>query len=564
MKIHIIELYQVLIRKRLKFMLIFFLFVCVSGILTAQEGINTEVRVVKPYTPTLSDANRINFLPEFKDTANVRLTFDYEIFPKRYATNFRVKPISPARMVAPPLKRLYKSQLTVGFGNYLTPYAELTVNQLRDRKNAIGLYLKHHSSGGNIKLENDKKVDADFSDNVMEIYGRKMMSKSVFEGSVNAGYNSFLYYGYNPEMDTVLQKDDIRQRIYSVGAHVKYYTSNPDSSHHNYSGALDYNYTMDGLRNFEHRAGFEVNFGTFIKDWYAEVETETEIFGRNEEIDSMSNTAISINPHIVKSKEEWRFLVGFNGSFDSRRGLSFFPRVEFEFNIVKNVLIPYLGIIGYKEVNSYRNMLKENPFVMPGMVAENTDYNAVAFAGLKGRYSSKMAFDFRIKYSQMSFMHFFVNSVKDTLCNQFDVVYDDVSILNAGGEITWNQSEKLKFLLKGDYFSYDMGSLEYPWHKPDFTASLNTSYNLRDKILLDANIFYTGKRYILQRSDINDPGESISLKPYIDVNLAAEYRYTKMLSFFVRINNLTASRYQEWYQYPVQRFQFLGGFTYAL
>ena len=34
-------------------------------------------------------------------------------------------------------------------------------------------------------------------------------------------------------------------------------------------------------------------------------------------------------------------------------------------------------------------------------------------------------------------------------------------------------------------------------------------------------------------------------------------------SAFIKLNNLGAVRYQDWYNYPLQRFSLMGGFTYA-
>jgi hypothetical protein len=42
-----------------------------------------------------------------------------------------------------------------------------------------------------------------------------------------------------------------------------------------------------------------------------------------------------------------------------------------------------------------------------------------------------------------------------------------------------------------------------------------------------------------------------------------EYRYTKRLSLFIDLSNLSASKYERWYRHPVQRSLLLGGVTYA-
>ena len=81
------------------------------GLLNAQESINKEIVVVKPYEPSLSDANKINVLPDVSDSISIHPSFDYTIEPRKYETGFQVHPINPASLVALPLSKLYKSYL---------------------------------------------------------------------------------------------------------------------------------------------------------------------------------------------------------------------------------------------------------------------------------------------------------------------------------------------------------------------------------------------------------------------------------------------------------------------
>ena len=53
------------------------------------------------------------------------------------------------------------------------------------------------------------------------------------------------------------------------------------------------------------------------------------------------------------------------------------------------------------------------------------------------------------------------------------------------------------------------------------------------------------------------------LDGYLDLHLGVEYRYTKRLSLFVDMSNLSASKYERWYRYPVQRGLLIGGATYS-
>ena len=57
--------------------------------------------------------------------------------------------------------------------------------------------------------------------------------------------------------------------------------------------------------------------------------------------------------------------------------------------------------------------------------------------------------------------------------------------------------------------------------------------------------------------------DSKELDGVFDINLNFEYRYTKKLSAFIQLNNITSSPYKKWDDYPTQRFGVLGGLTYS-
>jgi hypothetical protein len=528
--------------------------------LYAQKEIQKEVRVIKPYSPTLSDANKISLLPVFNDTGRITPDFAYVIYPKRFETDYKIDPIKPAKMVGMPISKLYKSQLTVGAGNYKTPYLELAINQARAKTTQLGFYFNHQSSAGQLKLENDKKVDAAYNDNLMKLYGKKIFKQSVLEADVSGGFNSLLYYGYNPEIDTILDKDENKQKILSAAGGLKYYSMNSDSFHLNYKTELNYGVVDDNYNNSEQRIDFNTAVNKRFDDQVAGGELRIRYFGGSGGLDSSDFTMVDVKPWYAKNNEEWKFLVGLNFNYDeSRNVINIYPRASFEFNIVPEVLIPYLGLDGYNEANNYGKILFENPFLTPGTKVSNSNHSIIVFAGLKGRYSNKMSFNLKGSYEKINNMYFFRNDSSDVLRNNFVVDYDDISLLSIGGDLSWNQSERLQILAKANYYDYQLDKLENAWHTPSFVASIAADYNLRDKILVGTDIFYTGKRYAPGTG-----GNIDELKGYLDANLSIEYRYTKPLSFFLRFNNLTASRYVLWNQYPAQRFQFLAGFSYAL
>ena len=114
---------------------------------------------------------------------------------------------------------------------------------------------------------------------------------------------------------------------------------------------------------------------------------------------------------------------------------------------------------------------------------------------------------------------------------------------------------------------YQLDNELHPWHKPSMELTLSGNYNLRDKIVARADIFYIGKRYARAfRYDGFAPGtitDAKELAGVADINLGFEYRYTKILSAFLNFNNIGAFRYYRWDNYPTQRFNLLGGIAFS-
>jgi outer membrane receptor protein involved in Fe transport len=98
------------------------------------------------------------------------------------------------------------------------------------------------------------------------------------------------------------------------------------------------------------------------------------------------------------------------------------------------------------------------------------------------------------------------------------------------------------------------------WHKPSFDVSFSANYNIQDKILLRASVVANGAMKAPKWTNGVQTSETIDA--WVDVNLGVEYRYRKKIGFFLNLNNLTASRYDRWYNYPAYRFNFMAGMNY--
>ena len=526
-----------------------------------------EVRVVKPYSPTLSGAEKIELLPSMDETIEFDIpSITYELYPKRYESQFRVEPIMAARMVKMPLQRLYKSQLTLGFGNYLTPLAELNINQLRSRNGTFGVHLKHHSMNGKVKLENDLKAPAGFNENQAEIYGSRFMKKAVLDYNVGASYNSYVHYGVDPELDTVLNREDAVEPYFTAEGKLGIHSMHADSFHVNYRASLEYHYFTHKFEQAEHGARLELDLDKKLRVLDLAGEFGGVWLGHYPDWDTLvgNQTIFWFNPSVSKGTTQWRFTAGVNiyGRVNNEIFKPhLYPRAMFQFHMVKEVIVPYFGVDGYLETNSYRQVVEENPYIVPSLAVRPTSHKMIGYLGLKGHISDAVSYNLKASYSIIDDAYFYVNDNSDPLMNQFRVVYDDVTLGTLHGELTVEPNDSWKVFLQGNYYSYiTMVNEEHPWNKPEFDITLQARYNMGDKIILNAGIYTIGSRYYENYNLSLDA----TLPLTFDLNLGMEYRYSKLLSFWVRFNNMAAQSYYLYNQYPSYKFRAMLGFSYAL
>jgi outer membrane receptor protein involved in Fe transport len=157
----------------------------------------------------------------------------------------------------------------------------------------------------------------------------------------------------------------------------------------------------------------------------------------------------------------------------------------------------------------------------------------------------------------------------------FSALTDDVNLLNLHAEMNGPISEKLSFIGVANINQYTLSKFAYAWNKPGWDAKLGLKYNLRDKIIAGMEISAEGKRHEITNGDFVpptgpsvpayvDPRVELLLPVHVNLNLSTEYRYSKILSFWIKLNNITNSRYYEWAFYPSQGLMFMLGIKYSL
>jgi len=533
----------------------------------AQTGLqDLNYQAESQFEPTIKDAVKFSDLPEIKDSVTPIKNISYGISSKPVFSQYETHRIEAAKLQNEPLNKLYHSLLKVGYGPiYNMPYTELWLSNARSKETAFGARLKHFSSTSHLK---DVGYGG-FADNFAGIYGKRFYKRHTLSGDLNYENNMVHYYGYDTSLHH-LENDFTRQRYQLIEPKIQLQSHYADSTHVNHNLQLGY-YNLQNLhRESENNVKFAAMGDLFVNKEKLNINFLTAFYNNKQANDTFNDVIVSLNPSFEANGKKWHADLGVNATLDNFKDVSrfyFYPQLNLYYDIYENLVIPYAGVDGGLQKNSFRSLSRENPFIDTTVQYKNTSKKYSIFGGLRGNLSSSTSYDAKVSFADYNDMHFYVidYSAPNALYNQFDVVYDDASLLTISGQLKYQTTEKLHIIGKGNYYVYNTKTLTRAYHKPDYDLTLSSIYNLKSKIILRADLFFFGKQWALSPSD--NTSQSL-LQPRIisdwaDLNLEAEYRYSKMLSFFARVNNLANSRYYRWERYPSQRFNFMIGLTFV-
>ncbi len=129
------------------------------------------------------------------------------------------------------------------------------------------------------------------------------------------------------------------------------------------------------------------------------------------------------------------------------------------------------------------------------------------------------------------------------------------------GQLKYMLNDKWSVISRGNVYQYQTKTLTRAYHRPNYDATFTAVYNLKSKFIVRSEIYVFGEQWTLEKTgDVFKPKQ---ISGWVDVNLECEYRYSRMLGFFVRFNNIASQRYYRWAQYPAQRFGFMAGLSFV-
>lgn len=557
---------------------------------TKTDTLSREVEVTKAYSPIISDANKLNSMPEINEEDVQKPTFNYSIQSQPFFSTFSAAPLKAATIeTTPPDQRGY-GLVRAGLGTYYKPYGELFFNNRNSKNTLFGIHGKHLSSWGDIKLESGNKVDAPFMDNQLELFVKHTIQQSILSVDFGLNHNTFNYYGYPEDsIPSVLLNDnqDINyfgsKQAFTKGS-IHFGLSNPNADMDDETFGFDFDYHYFGTKTdqTEHFVNFTADLRRAMTSGMGVLEAGIEYVHMDNITpldDSISGSAATT---ILFAQPSWyigdraaNVSLGLSTWFimrsDDDTEAKLAPNIRANWTPVEDILNIYAGVDGAFQHNYYSKVAYENPFVNPDHHFENTMQKFRLFGGFDGRLSKNTTFKIDAEYALNTNSPFYYlnkglspDSSTMVVDNTFDVLYDDMNRFKLGAELMYN-SARINLLTCINFYNYSMDEQDEAWNLPKWDATLSASYKVNEQLSITADIFLLGSRQAIIFASAYDEEvtDIYTLDTAFDLNLKGNYQLTHKLSVFGQLNNFGFQKYERWLGYPVQSFNMLAGISYA-
>lgn len=527
-----------------------FLFVATCSVVFSQDsnddGLGSEdIIVIKEYEARIADAKKIVINPTTKEVEIEKQKLDYDMSEKLIKLEYPAHKVKPLAMPKNKREKFLSSYAKLGFGInigdfgrvYMSPLAEIVYNNNETENLVYGAHYKHSSAwGGKVMTQKFRNEDA-------RVYAKYFL-KSVEMGlSVNFKQNVDYYYG-NASDST--EAKSIRQAGQNFGADLFLKNAKFKKNGIDYNQKVGFNYftdahngkewyiAYDGIftKNFKNLHNLDVILGADVSNYIPTSRDDNE------------REIIKIGAAYTFNDDNWKLKAGINFAFGEvaiGKQFDFYPLIYTEKRLYKHALIFYTSWSRTLKLNTYKNFIAENPAIYIDPILKNSRVED-RIAGFKGAFKN-LTYNARFTNKIVRDMPLYVNDSTNT--SRFDVVYEKtLFVYNINAEVGFNWTKYFKTQLTVDYRIFEPTFEEKAWNLAALDLNLSASYNLKNKIFFDLELYA-----LLGAWAKNKEGKAEILKGTVDINLAVNYKYSKNLSMFIKLNNLAHSKQARYYNY---------------
>ncbi|MEY4834649.1 MAG: hypothetical protein RI980_764 [Bacteroidota bacterium] len=555
------------------------------------ENIGSEVvNIVKPYTPTISDAFKIKQLPAVEqEVVEPKIPIKFQIFSFPVASTFIPSKGKAADVDKEILEKGFSNYVSLGAGNYGTANAEVFLTHQLSKTDYVGGLLQHLSSQGGI---GGVLLDNNFYTNALDVtYGsrNRKLSWNADLGIKNQGINWYGLPKYSLFDASVVNTIDEKQ-VYNTLAIGGKITAKEGFFK---QASLQFKHFSDAFGSVENRFFVKPNFDFEVVDQKVKTDFVIDYVGGSFDRRLMamnsaykySSLNLGFSPSILYQQDDLSVEIGAKVFYamskidlENNNKIFFYPKVKASYKLVGDILLAYAGAEGNLQQNSYADLVDINPFVSPTLFIAPTNTKYDLYVGLKGKLANAVAFNVKTSYLNQGNCALFAANYFDVLStnpngyafgNSFNVVYDDLKTWSVFGELKADFSKNIAFGINGTFNTYTTTTQNEAWNLPKLQVASFIDVEINEKWSAGAKLFFVGERQDIDSinneslfSSFHSGIKTVTLDSYFDLNAHVGYKFSKRVHFFLKGNNLANQQYNRWANFPVQGVQILGGATY--
>lgn len=480
-----------------------------------------------------------------------------------------------------------------GMGNYGKILGDANISKTLENKIEVGADVHFLSTQG---LKKEYPWDSKQSSTTLGAFLNSYGDKGKFNLNAEYGLNSNNYYGiYALEPGDV----DLDQRVnqFKVNGYYDFYSNEILNDIRVKSSFLKDHFDaqenqVSVLANLSKHAieigKSGINLNADLGVGLEAVKSEFAIVDKN----SSNFVNIGLAPELTFRKGESYLMLGSSFSFLNSKNTNdlmpeqmktnktyWFPKAEFQV-AAANEFKFYGGVDGGLKLNTYADLLQQNPFILSDQYLKPTETKYHFYVGLRGDIDETFKYDFSAGYGKIKDIMFFkANGLFDNIytlnrsaydyANTFSAIYDNGNVSDVKGSLQYFPLANLVVDAEVKFTKFDLDNYENIYNVPLFNATIGAKYTMLDqKLMLGFKGLFASDRttnsFVLEgvgsptmyqsTEDTND-----KVGGYADLNLSAEYKVHKNFSIFALGNNLLSSKYQTYKGYKVLGAQILGG-----
>lgn len=544
--------------KRIHFVIAAFLILICSS-LNAQSH-NEEVTVEGKYTPQIQKSDRIAKTPDMpkRDFSIPNYEINTEDFTYKYKAD--LEPISPLSYTYNNDVDICNNFIKTGIGTRLSPEFLFRHYSNISKRTSLSVGVDHNSTW----LDMKNYVNSKYMNNA---FGVSMTNRfSQFQLHSHVDYHYDMYY---------LRSETDPRYIHSLNANVT--ANNNKSSYKSLYDEFSLGYNYSGIQHGMHENLLSLKAHLeHSNSWFRYGNgTQTLIADAKAEVSNIEQTLflVSFNPHLDLNGDFYNLRLGF--LFDVKTNSismgGIYPDIKGSLYLFQKSIEFYAGIGGSTKINTLKNILAENPFIISNLLnIGEFDYEKTHFdfqGGLKFKALNMFSGNIGVRYRGIDNHVFYINSTVQA--GAFDIILNDCYVFNFNVDLHARITDNIKAVADFAYNKYDFIkarltndvpiTIAHAWYKPEIELTLKGIYQMNERWDFNVATYLEGRRYALTGNTYDDIKE---LKPIVDIQLGCDYNFNEDLSFYAEIKNLIHNKYQIYYNYPSYGFQAFVGFKY--